>query len=148
MAKKKVQTFCKEIVDTSTGEVLTFENQKVYTETIDSEHFYMTYLEYIAPLYELKSGIALLVLTWLCEHAQFNTGKVDIPAARREELCSKLGICNNALTNNLKKLKSLNLISGEKGSYQINPQIFWKGDAKSRNDLLEGKEFKVSFEIV
>lgn len=148
MAKKKVQTFYKEVVDASTGEVVAFENQKVYTEPIDSERFYMTYLEYIAPLYELKSGIALLVLTWLCEHAQFNTGKVDISTARREELCAQLGICNNALTNNLKKLKELNLISGEKGSYQINPQIFWKGDIKSRKDLLEGKEFKVSFEIV
>ena len=50
--------------------------------------------------------------------------------------------------NNLKKLKELGLITGEKGEFTINPEIFWKGDTKTRQQVLEGKSLKVSFELV
>ena len=41
MAKRTVQTIQTETVDKNTGEVLTFESKKVFTEKINPEHFYM-----------------------------------------------------------------------------------------------------------
>jgi hypothetical protein len=41
-------------------------------------------------------------------------------------------------------LKKLGLISGEKGKFQINPQIFWKGgDTKTRRE--KNEELKITF---
>jgi hypothetical protein len=37
----------------------------------------------------------------------------------------------------LRQLLDLNVISGEKGKYKINPEIFWKGDYKTREQLLK-----------
>ena len=63
-------------------------------------------------------------------------------------MCSELNLANNQITNNLKKLKDLNLITGDKGSFTVNPEIFWKGDAQTRKDILNNKSLQVSFEIV
>ena len=64
-------------------------------------------------------------------------------------MCTELGLANNQVTNNLKKLKDLNLISGDKGSFIINPEIFWKGElAVRKKELLENKDLKVSFELI
>jgi hypothetical protein len=43
----------------------------------------------------------------------------------------------------LRLLKKLGLISGEKGKFQINPQIFWKGDTKTRRE--KNEELKITF---
>ena len=40
------------------------------------------------------------------------------------------------------------MISGEKGEFRINPKIFWKGDAKSRKDLLKDKAIQITFGLV
>lgn len=148
MAKKITQTIQREIVDVSTGELIKVDTQKVFTEKINPNHFYMTFLDYIAPLYKLKSVSARNTLDWCCEQAQYNTGIIELTGAKRVQLCECLGINNNQLTNNLKKLKELNLISGGKGQFKINPEIFWKGDLQSRKQLLEGKSLEVSFKIV
>lgn len=60
-----------------------------------------------------------------------------------------LGIANNQITNNLKILKDLNIISGEKGTFKINSEIFWKGELSiRRKELLENKNLQISFELV
>lgn len=148
MSKRISQTIQREIVDVTTGELVKVDSQKIFTEKINSEKFYMTFLDYISPLYQLRSESARRTLDWCCEHAEFNTGIIDLTASKREALCKDLSITNNQLTNNLKKLKGLNLISGSKGQFKINPEIFWKGDLQSRKQALEGKELKLSFEIV
>lgn len=60
----------------------------------------------------------------MCQHAEFNTGRVSLTTADRKEITKTLDLSNNSITNYLKKLKDLKLISGENGSYTINPQIF------------------------
>jgi hypothetical protein len=140
-------TTTREIIDCETGEVKTIDVTKTFTTKVTSDSFYMTFIDYISPIYKLKSDAAKTVLTWLCHHADFNTGIVSISSKDRKEMCSELNITNSTVSNNLKKLKELNLISGEGGKYMINPQVFWKGELKERNKLLNDKEIQITFSI-
>lgn len=142
-----VQETVTDVVDKDTGEVFHSTSSKTFTTQIKTESFYMTFIDYIAPLYELKSNSLKSLLTYLCEHAEFNTGKVSLTTAARKVACEHLGISNNTLTNYLKKLKDLNLIDGKDGEFIINPQIFWKGDTKMRAQLLQNEEIKITFNI-
>lgn len=83
----------------------------------------------------------------MCKRAQYNTGVVNISAADRKEICEELNITNNAITNNFKKRRDLSLITGDKGRFTINPQIFWKGEMKVRNQLLKEEAVQISFKI-
>lgn len=136
-----------ELVNPETGEMQTIATQKEYSIKIKSDEFYMTFIDYISPMYKLKSENARKLLVWLCCHAEWNTGEVNLTAADRKNITDELGICNNTITNNLQSLKKLNLISGEKGKFIINPQIFWKGDTKTRGQLLQSNEIKIKFSI-
>ncbi len=149
MAKRITQTIRRDVVDATTGEVITMDTQKTFTEKVNPEKFYMTFIDYISPIYQLNSEVARRMLDWMCEHAIFNTGIVDLSTSKRQQMCSELKLANNQVTNNLKKLKDLNLISGEKGTFKINPEIFWKGELSvRRKELLENKDLKVSLELI
>lgn len=148
MAKRITQTIQREIVDVTTGEVVKVDTQKTFTEKISPDSFYMTFIGYMSPLFNLHSDVARSILDWMCMRAEYNSGVVDLSTSKRQKMCSDLSITSNQVTNNLKKLKELGLITGEKGEFTINPEIFWKGDTKTRQQVLEGKALKVSFEIV
>lgn len=149
MAKRITQTIRRDVVDATTGEIITMDTQKTFTEKVNPEKFYMTFIDYISPIYQLNSEVARRMLDWMCEHAIFNTGIVDLSTSKRQQMCSELKLANNQVTNNLKRLKDLNLISGEKGTFKINPEIFWKGELSvRRKELLENKDLKVSFELI
>lgn len=147
MGKKIVQSTESHLVDHETGEILVTQSSKIYKEKIKEDSFYMTFIDFIAPYYKLQTESARKLLTWMCEHAEFNTGTVLLPANIRKEISNKLGVTNNTITNGLKILKTLGLISGERGEFTINPQIFWKGDLKARRELLSKNEFKIKFSI-
>lgn len=148
MAKRITQTIQREIVDVTTGEVVKVDTQKTFTEKVSPESFYMTFIGYMSPLFNLHSDVARSILDWMCMKAEYNSGVVDLSASKRQKMCQDLSITSNQVTNNLRKLKELGLITGEKGEFTINPEIFWKGDTKTRQQVLEGKSLKVSFEIV
>lgn len=95
----------------------------------------------------IKKSARQKILQWLLNAAN-DEGQVSLPAAKRQKMCSDLSITSNQVTNNLKKLKELGLITGEKGEFTINPEIFWKGNTKTRQQVLKGKSLKVSFELV
>lgn len=134
-------------VDVNTGEILQYETQKTFTKKIKTDRFYMVFIDFISPLFNLKTDTAKSILVWLCCKAEYNTGKVLLPSAVRKDLCAELSISPNTLTNNLKKLKDLKLISGEKGEFIINPQIFWKGDTQTRDQFLNTETIKITFEL-
>lgn len=134
-------------VDLSTGEIVQYDTTKTYTRKIESESFYMTFIDYIAPLYNLKSDAAKNVLNWMCCHAEYNTGKVQLTTNQRDIACEELGMKSNSLSNHLKKLKDLKLIEGERGDFIINPQIFWKGDTATRDKMLRDNEIKIIFKL-
>lgn len=134
-----------EQLNPETGEIVTLVSAKEYSTKVESDKFYMTFIDYIAPLYKIKSENARKILAWMCSHAEYNTGVVSLTTADREQMASEIDICSNTITNNLSTLKKLGLISGEKGKFQINPQIFWKGDTKTRRELLKNEELKITF---
>lgn len=97
---------------------------------------YKVFIKYTSLLQQLNSIVARKVLDWMCKNMEYNTGKVSLSTYRRQQMCCELQINNTQLSNNLKRLKDLNIISGEKGEFIINPNIFWKGDTKARTKAL------------
>lgn len=147
MAKNFNQVIVKEYVDKDTGEILSYESEKTFTQKIDKDKFYITYIDFIAPFFQLKSAKAKDLLIWMCNNAEFNTGRVLMPTEVRDKVSKELNISPNGITNNLKALKDLNLISGQKGTFTINPKIFWKGDEKARKAFMNEKEIQIKFSI-
>lgn len=127
MTKSRKNTYfveTTEVVDKETGEIGKVENVKKQKITIESEPFYMVFIDYIAPLFNLSNSTAKSVLAWMCSKATFNTGQISLSPSDRESMMKELNIKKSALSNILKELKEKNLISGDKGTYIINPQIF------------------------
>lgn len=141
------QVYVREIVDCDTGEIKVIESQKVFTKKVKNDNFYFTFIEFVAPLFRLRSDSAKNLLVWLCTNAEFNTGVVRLTADDRRQLCETLNMSNNAITNCLKKLKDLNLISGQDGKFTINPQIFWKGEMSVRDKLLQSEDIQIIFKL-
>lgn len=141
------QTIERTVLDSETGEIINYDQNKIFTERIDDDNFYMTFIDYVSPLFGLKPESAKNLLVWMCQHAEFNTGKVSLTTADRKQITKTLGLANNSITNYLKTLKNLKLITGNSGLYIINPQIFWKGDLKTRRALLKDAELQITFGI-
>lgn len=141
------QVYVREIVDCDTGEIKVIESQKVFSKKVKNDNFYFTFIDFIAPLFRLRSDSAKTLLVWLCTNAEFNTGVVRLTADDRRQLCETLNMSNNAITNCLKKLKDLNLISGQDGKFTINPQIFWKGEMSVRDKLLQSEDIQIIFKL-
>lgn len=147
--KKILTTRVSEVLDKETGELLHYESQKVHKEKINSENFYMVFLDYMSPLFKLNSDAARKILDKFCQMAEFNSGVVHLATHTRKELCEELNMSAAQFTNCIKKLKDLNLITGESGLFTINPYIFWKGDQNiRRQELLNNKAFQITYEIV
>ena len=133
-------------VDKDTGEIINTESSKVIKVNMGKqEEFFMTYCHYLSSFYELKYADDIKIIIKLNEWAQFETGIVDLTANKRLEITNELGIRNDAISKSLKRLRDNKLIFGERGSYQINPIIFWKGDRAKRRELLEGDGLKLEF---
>lgn len=127
MAKTRKTTYSvetKEVIDTQTGEIGKLETTKRQKITIESEPFYMVFIDYIAPLFKLSNSTAKSVLAWMCSRATFNTGQISLSPNDRTQLMQDLNIKKSALSNILKELNDKNLIKGDRGTYTINPQIF------------------------
>ena len=76
--------------------------------------------------------------------AEYNSGEVNISSAKRKKVCEQLKITTTQFSNHLKTLNKLGLITGTKGLYYINPEIFWKGENSVRTEYLKSKSLKVT----
>lgn len=135
-------------IDKETGEVLSISTIKEFSVKTTVDSFYMTFIDYASPFLQLKQGSDKTVIAKLCTQAEFNTGVITLAASKRKDLCDELNISNQQLTNSLLRLKKLKLIEGGGGVFKINPLIFWKGDLKSRDELLNTEGFKVTFNFI
>ena len=129
-------------VDKNTGEVLTVH--KEFSIKVKQDEFIMFYVKSLASLFEIPQGKELYTFILLSTIAEYNTGEVNISAAKRKLLCEQLNVTSTQFSNHLKTLNKLGLISGTKGLYYINPEIFWKGENSVRNEYLKNKGFKVT----
>lgn len=71
MGKRTFYQRDREYIDQSTGEVMEVTTYKEgYIPVKSTEHFIMTFIDFLTPWYNLKPETAKLVLMWMCEHAQ------------------------------------------------------------------------------
>lgn len=139
-----------DVVDSETGVVTgSMTTEKKFVYSVESDRFYMTFIDFAAPIYKLSSASAKSVLQWMCCNAEFNTGVVLLPSPRMKDMSNELNLPMQTIYNNLTQLKKLGLITGERGQFMLNPEIFWKGDMQARRDLLaaSGSTFNVTFSI-
>lgn len=131
--------------DTETGEVIT--TSKTFNIKVNQDEFYMVYIENMAGFFNLKSVVEMKVLTKFCMMADFNTGRVLLPSGLRLDLLKFLDISSQQLTNAIRHLKENELLEGDKGTYYINPVIFWKGSNDVRNTLLKTGKLTLNVEF-
>lgn len=118
------------------GEIIEETTSKSWTINKNSEPFFLTYLNSIAWIYQIKSVNAIKVLHKLIEKSSFNTGEVTLCTQDRVEICRELNMLDSVLSRTLKQLIDIGIISGGKGRYKIDPNIYWKGDYKTREKLI------------
>jgi hypothetical protein len=135
----------KEIVNTETGEVFLQTTSKTFNIKVTSDSFYITFLTVIKELAGLKSIVDVKVLSCLCSIAEYNTGIVFLTAERKQYICDTMNLKYQSVANSLTNLKKSGFITGKGGTYTINPEYFWKGDLKTREQLL--KEGKININI-
>jgi hypothetical protein len=126
-------------IDVETGELITTTQSKTFSVKINQDEFFMTYFEQLAGFFELTSAKEILLMVKLCGIAEFNTGRVFLTAERRKELMEQLSMSKNYISVCLKSLADKKLIKGTRNDYVINPIVFWKGNNKTRNEMIKAK---------
>jgi len=113
----------------------------------DSKAFYINFFHMFKEQLKIKHLTDIHVLTAFCIRMEFNSSVVKLVSKDRKEICADLKIQNTHLSNSIRRLKDLDLISGEDGSYELNPHLTWKGNLKEREKLLatKGIEIRVRF---
>ncbi len=150
MAKVFIKSETHQHVDPETGELITFDSSKLHVVKVENEDkFVQVYFEMLKTFYQLKYISDLKLIIELSAQADYNTGQVDLSPKLRENICEKIGLSKSHLSKSLKRLKDLQLIFGERGSYTINEAVFWKGDKKTRKELMKDKglEFIIQFKL-
>lgn len=137
MAKTLKHETIKQVKDKETGEWSEMTTSKTFAIPVNEEEFYMTFIKSLSSILNLNSFTEVKVLVRLCEIAEFNTGKVSLTAGKRTEFIESLSINKAYLSSSIKSLINKGLLKGDKGEYQINPLVFWKGSLKERNALIK-----------
>lgn len=122
--KQIVQEETRRVVDQYTGEIIDSSVKKTFSIKKDVDPFYLTYSKCMSILYGITSLSAIKILWKFLEEAQYNTGKVVISSAMKKQILTDLDISESIYTKSLKLLAKLEIISGSRGEYQINEQIF------------------------
>lgn len=132
-------------VNYTTGEIVTTAKEYSIKTTPDS--FYMVFIDSMSKIFEIKSLIDRKLLSKLCMKAEFNTGIVSISQADRKVILQELEINSPQMSKSLSNLIKLGLITGSEGTYVINPSVFWKGDMKSRKELLKNNLINITINL-
>lgn len=137
---KKLSSLSKvETTDVRTGEVTVMETTKTWAIPIRPENFYMVFIGAMQGFYKIECLTDVKVLAKLCEKAEFNTGRVQLTTQMRKQIMNELQIPTQTVSNSLSRLKKLKLLDGERGTYDINPTVIWKGDTNTRAALIKAK---------
>jgi hypothetical protein len=145
--KKLKNEVTTDVLDTSTGELIRTTTQKTYSVKVDQDAFFMTYIKYMSVFFKLKYADDMKVLAKFCQICSFDKGIVVLSASQRKEIEEELNLLPTNFSRSLKRLKEIGLITGDKGTFVINPELYWKGNNKTRNDILKLKELKVEIEF-
>lgn len=135
--KQIVHENSKTVVDTYTGELIQETTSKVFTVKKEVEPFFLTYSRFMSILYNLNSLAAVKILWKFLEIAKYNTGEVFITPQIKKNIIESLNISLSIYNKSIVTLKEVEIISGERGLYVINPKIHWKGDFKTREKIIQ-----------
>lgn len=136
-----------EKVDKKTGEVLK-RTESVSVVKREVEPFFLTYSKEIMALYGKSIFNATTKVLWkLLEYAEYNTGKVYMNAQRTKEIMEECNIGKSTYYRAIEELKNERIIQGDKSTFVIAENMFWKGDRQAR-DKLRKASLKVTFEPV
>lgn len=135
-------------VNSDTGEVINTEVSKKFVSKIETDNFFMCFIENMAGFYNIKHLSDVKLLTAMCELAEFNTGIVHMTKKTRQIIHDKTGISLTNMNKNLKRLKELGLIAEDEGDYTINPAVFWKGSTTTRTEILKSGEMYFEIKLV
>lgn len=139
--KKLKNTTLTTTTNCETGEFLEVTIEKSYTvKNVTIDNFYMTFIDNMSGYFNLRSAIDIKVLTKFCCMAEFNTGEVSLTSQRRLEVCDLIGVTTQQLTNSISNLKAKGFLIGQRGTYTINPKVFWKGTTQEREKLMKNGE--------
>lgn len=165
LRKQKMNYDMKRIVKTTNTRILdenglerVVTTEKTMVHKVETEAFFMTFINYVGWQYDIKSDTAKSVLSRLMELAEFNTGKVMLSPGERKRIIERLGISRVGLYKALNQLLSVgaiakvydtNTATGEvseaRGEYMINPEMFWRGELSKRGELIV--EFKSIYDV-
>lgn len=121
------------------GAIREFTNSVEAVRT-DTEPFFLTYSKQIMALYDMPVFNATTKVFWkLLEFAEWNTGKVFMNINRRNEIMEVCGIGKTSYYRALDDLVAAGLITKNKDVYTIDERMFWKGDRKTRNELMNAR---------
>lgn len=136
-------------VQRSDGSVEIRETVKKIEITTDKDPFYMTFLNFVSWMWDLRGNVSLQVMSRLMQIAEYNSGLVKLTAGEREDMLEEMHISSPAFSRAiaeliskgaLAKVTKTNTSTGEirvlKGQYMINPRMFWKGDLSKRQTLM------------
>ena len=131
-----------EELDLSTGELKTI--RKTFSiKPKKAEEFYFTFLSGLNAICALTRPSDIKILAILCARAEFNTGKVKVTSHDRKEIIKTLDTSPQSFSNSIKRLKDADLLNGDRGEYELNPQHFWKGTTDQRATLLKERSAEV-----
>ena len=130
-----------EQVDHSSGEVTTVSRSYTLKQK-SAETYIMVFRQKNSPIYQITRISDLHIYYKLCEIAEYNTNRIRITAAVRQQLLQELGppskpMNSSQFSNGLQRLSALRLITGTKGDYYLNPQYSFCGHSDAREKLLE-----------
>lgn len=146
MTKRILKTNTKQYVDPETGELIVQDTSKEFVVKTTADAFFMTFINYTTGMYDGLRVKDRELLEEFCKLAEFDTGVINLSAALRTDICDKLSINPSNFSKHIRVLKDNGLITGDRGKYNINPKIFWKGSLKSREQALkEGLDFTLKF---
>jgi len=107
-----------------------------YGVSVDMDEYFYTFTKPLGLFYEINCITDVKILVYMCEKCEFNTNVVRITALERRELMEITKIKTQGISNAMRRLRGLGLIYGSGGVYEINPNLWWRGNMKERRDLL------------
>lgn len=147
--KKLFKEVTTQMVDTSTGELISQTTSKQFVVKTNAEKFYQTYLSFMAPVLGITKGNDFKVLCGMMFFVEYDTDKVSLTPEKRKELEKLVSLQSQTVSNALNNLKKLKLITGSRGDYRIDPQVLWLGTLNTRAALLKndkGLNVNIKFE--
>lgn len=119
-------------IDTNTGEVT--EIIKNFNTRVKKEDFIFMLEGAFSAIMQLDKTTDIKVLILLAQHLKFNSNKVLLSPNIRKDMADAIGVKVQQISNSIKRLKDLGIVSGERNDFALSNNCFWKGSLSNKKD--------------